>query len=61
MEENKGRKKILFCLILIIIAIIGIFVSIGVILAKLGTAPLLIYLFVWLAIICFCVMCSDGK
>ncbi len=61
MEENKGRKKILFCLILIIIAIIGIFVSIGVILAKLGTAPLLIYLFVWLAIICFCVMCSDVK
>ena len=58
MEENKGKKKILFCLILIIIAIIGIFVSIGVILAKLGTAPLLIYLFVWLAIICFCVMCS---
>ena len=61
MKENKGRKKILFCLILIIIAIIGIFVSIGVILAKLGTAPLLIYLFVWLAIICFFVMCSDGK
>ena len=61
MKENKGRKKILFCLILIIIAIIGIFVSIGVILAKLGTAPLLIYLFVWLAIICYCVMCSDGK
>ena len=58
MEENKGKKKILFCLILIIIAIIGIFVSVGVILAKLGTAPLLIYLFVWLAIICFCVMCS---
>ena len=59
MEENKGRKKILFCLILIIIAIIGIFVSVGVILAKLGTAPLLIYLFVWLAIICFCVMCYE--
>ena len=57
--KNEGGKKILFCLILIIIAIIGIFVSIGVILAKLGTAPLLIYLFVWLAIICFCVMCSD--
>ena len=60
MEENKGKKKILFCLILIIIAIIGIFVSVGVILAKLGTAPLLIYLFVWLAIICFCVMCREG-
>ena len=59
--KNEGGKKILFCLILIIIAIIGIFVSIGVILAKLGTAPLLIYLFVWLAIICSCVMCSDRK
>lgn len=59
MEENKGRKKILFCLILIIIAIIGIFVSVGIIVAKLGTAPLLIYLFVLLAIICFCVMYED--
>ena len=61
MKENKDRKKILFCLILIIIAIIGIIVSIGVILAKLGTAPLLIYLFFWLAAICSCVMCKDGK
>lgn len=60
MEENKGRKKILFCLILIIIAIIVIFVSVGAIIAKLGTVPLLIYLFIWLAIICFCVMCSES-
>lgn len=29
MEENRGRKKIIFCLILIIIAIIVIFVSVN--------------------------------
>lgn len=60
MEDDKARKKIIFCLILIAIAIAGIFVSVGIMIAKLGMVPMIIYLLVWLIIICLGVISSES-
>lgn len=54
---NSKEKKILFCLIFIIVTLIGMTVTINVMVAKFGTMIMPIYMFVWLILICIYVFC----
>ena len=60
MEDDKAKKKIIFCLIFIAIAIVGLIVSVGVMIAKLGVVPMIIYLLVWIIIICLCIIGGES-
>ena len=54
---NSKEKKILFTLIFIIIVLIGMIASVNAMVTKFGMVTMPIYLFVWLILLCFYVIC----
>lgn len=54
---NSKEKKVLFCLIFIIVTLIGMIASVNIMVAKFGMATIPIYLSVWLILICIYVIC----
>lgn len=57
MEENKGRKKILFYLICMAVTLIVMIAFIDAMVAKFGMVAIPVYLFVWLILLCLYVIC----
>lgn len=57
MEENKGKKKILFYLICMAVILIGMIAFIDAIVAKFGMVAIPVYLFVWLVLVCAYIVC----
>lgn len=57
MEENKGKKKILFYLICMAVILIGMIAFIDAMVTKFGMVAILVYLFVWLVLVCAYIVC----
>lgn len=54
---NSKEKKILFTLIFIIIALIGMIASANAMITKFGMVTMPIYLFVWIVLVCVYIVC----
>lgn len=54
---NSKEKKILFTLIFIIIALVGMIASANAMITKFGMVTMPIYLFVWLVLVCVYIVC----
>lgn len=54
---NSKEKKILFTLIFIIIALVGMIASANAMITKFGMVTMPIYLFVWLVLVCVYIIC----
>nr|DAJ76244.1 MAG TPA: hypothetical protein [Crassvirales sp.] len=54
---NNKEKKILFCLICIIVTLIGMVASTNIMVVKFGMMIMPVYLFIWLILICVYIIC----
>lgn len=54
---NSKEKEVLFCLIFIIVTLIGMIAFVNIMIAKFGMVTIPIYMFVWLALICIYIIC----
>ena len=54
---NSKEKEILFCLIFIIVTLIGMIAFVNIMIAKFGMVTIPVYMFVWLVLICIFIIC----
>lgn len=54
---NNKEKKILFCLICIIVTLIGMIAFINIMVVKFGMVTIPVYLFIWLVLLCIYIIC----
>lgn len=54
---NSKEKEVLFCLIFIIVTLIGMIAFVNIMIAKFGMVTIPVYMFVWLVLICIFIIC----
>lgn len=54
---NNKEKKILFCLIFMIVTLIGMIVFANIMIAKFGMVTIPVYMFIWLVLLCIYIIC----
>lgn len=54
---NSKEKGVLFCLIFIIVTLIGMIAFVNIMIAKFGMVTIPVYMFVWLILICIYIIC----
>ena len=54
---NSKEKEVLFCLIFIIVTLIGMIAFVNIMIAKFGMVTIPVYMFVWLVLICIYIIC----
>ena len=54
---NRKEKKVLFCLIFMIVTLIGMIAFVNIMIAKFGMVTIPVYMFVWLVLLCIYIIC----